>query len=91
MDKQKELQYAKVLQKDKVEGSSMPFRFDIFTHLANIPARITLYELLRFSKSTREALRETLADSEVFIAQISAGTKRKMKGIVSMPPSIPLA
>jgi len=38
--------------------------------LANIPARITLYELLQFSKSTREALREVLADSEIFIAQI---------------------
>ena len=30
-----------------------------------------LYELLRLSKSNKEALREALADSEVFIAQIS--------------------
>jgi len=40
--------------------------------LADIPARITLYELLRLSKSTREALREALADAEAFIARIPA-------------------
>jgi len=37
--------------------------------LANIPARITLYELLRLSKSTREALREALTNAEAFIAR----------------------
>jgi len=47
-----------------------PFRFDVLGQLANIPARITLYELLRLSKSTREALREALTDSEVFLTQI---------------------
>ena len=36
--------------------------------LANISARITLYELLRLSKSTREAL----TDAEVFMTQIPA-------------------
>jgi len=36
--------------------------------LANIPARITLYEFLRLSKSTKEALREALANAEAFIA-----------------------
>jgi len=38
--KQKELRYAKGLQKDKVEGSSMPFRFDVLAQLANIPVKI---------------------------------------------------
>jgi len=38
--------------------------------LANIPARITLYELLKIFKSTREVLREALADSEVFLTHI---------------------
>jgi len=40
--------------------------------LVNISTRITLYELLRLSKSTREALRETLAYAEAFMTQISA-------------------
>jgi len=61
--KQKELRYSKALQKDKAAGQSTPFCFDALGQLANIPTRITLYELLRLSKSTREALREALADS----------------------------
>jgi len=39
---------------------------------ANISTRITLYELLRLSKSTRDALREALADALIFMTQISA-------------------
>ena len=66
--KEKELRYSKALLKNKVEGSSTPYRFDILAQLANILARITLYELLRLSKSTREAL----VDVEVFMAQILA-------------------
>jgi len=38
--------------------------------LANISTKITLYELLRLLRSTREALRETLADAEDFMARI---------------------
>jgi len=72
VEKQKELQYAKALLKDKAEGSSAPYRFDVLDQLANIPARITLYKLLRLSKSTRKVLREALADAEVFMAQIPA-------------------
>ena len=74
--KQKELCYSKALQNDKAEGSST-FRFDILTQLANITAQITLHELLRLSKSTREALREELADSEAYIAQIPAVCKEE--------------
>ena len=33
-------------------------------------ARITLYELLRLSKSTREALQKALANAEVFMTQV---------------------
>ena len=40
--------------------------------LANFPARITLYDLLRISKSIRDAIREALANAEVFVTQISA-------------------
>jgi len=40
--------------------------------LVNIPVRITLYELLRQSRSIREALREALTDVEAFMAQIPA-------------------
>ena len=71
MEKQKEFRYAKALQKGDV-GPSTPFRFDIMAQLANIPARITFYGLLRLSKSTRDALREALADAEIFMTQISA-------------------
>jgi len=35
--------------------------------LANIPARITIHELLHLSKETREALRDALAYSESFL------------------------
>ena len=55
--KQKELHYVKTLQKDGV-GPSTLFHFNVIAQLANIPVRITLYELLRFSMSTRDALRE---------------------------------
>jgi len=72
-EKQKELRYARALPKDKAEGTSAPYHFDVLAQLDNIPARITLYELLKLSKSTREALREALADAEIFMAQISAG------------------
>ena len=85
VEKQKELQYARTLQIDKAEG---PFRFDVLAQLANIPARITLYELLRLSKSTREALREALVDSEVFIAQIPAGHEEEDEGNCPKPPGI---
>ena len=62
IEKKKELRYNKALQNDKVEGLSTPFRFDALAQLANILARITLYELWRLSKSMREALREALTD-----------------------------
>jgi len=68
LENQKELWFTKTLPKDKTEGSSTPYRFDVLAQLANIPARITLYELLRLSKSIREALREALADAEAFMA-----------------------
>ena len=73
MEKQKELRFSKALPKNNAEGSPTPYRFDVLAQLANIPSRITLYELLRLSRSTRDALREALADAEVFMAQILAG------------------
>lgn len=51
------------------EATNTPFQFDVLTQLANIPTRITLYEL-RLSKITRDALREVLADSDAFLVQI---------------------
>jgi len=68
--KQKETQFSRVLLKGIAEGSTTPYRFDFLAQLANIPARITLYELLRLSKSTREALQEALANAEVFMTQV---------------------
>ena len=55
VEKQKELRFSNALPKDNAEGSTTPYHFDILAQLANIPARITIYELLRLSKSTREA------------------------------------
>ena len=49
--------------------NSLPF--DVLAQLDNIPTRITLYELLRLSKSIRDALREVLADAEIFLTQIA--------------------
>jgi len=79
VEKRKELQYSKTLPKDKAEGTSAPYRFDVLAQLANIPARITLYVLLRLSKSIREALREALTDVEVFMTQISAKPQEENK------------
>ena len=91
MEKQKELQYSKALPKDKAEGHSAPYRFDVFAQLANISAMITLYELPRLSKSTREALREALADAEAFMAWIPIESLRKMKKTASTPLNMPPA
>ena len=66
-----------IRDRNNAEESPTPYHFDVLAQLANIPARITLYELLRLSKSTREALREALADAEVFMAQIPAGPQEK--------------
>jgi len=57
-----------------------PIHFDILAQLANIPAWITLYELLKLSKSTKEAFREALVDLEAFIAQIPAMSDEKDNG-----------
>ena len=78
VERQKELLFSKILSKDVTEGSTTPYRFDVLTQLANIPARITFYELLRLSKSTREALREALADAEIFMTQVPVEPRRKM-------------
>ena len=77
VERQKELRFSRVLSKDIAEGSAVPYCFDVLTQLANIPARITLYELLRLSKSTREALQETLANAEVFVTQVPIGPKEE--------------
>jgi len=76
-EKQKELLDVKTLPKDKAEGSSVSYRFDVLAQLANIPARITLYGLLRLSKSIREALREALADAEAFMVSHPASQNMK--------------
>jgi len=77
--KQTELWYSKALLKNKAEGTPAPYHFDVLALLANIPARITLYELLRLSKSTREAMRKALAEAEVFMTQIPAEPQEENK------------
>jgi len=58
VEKQKELHYTKALQKDNMERSTTPFHFEVLAQLANIPTWITLYELLRLSKTTKDRLRD---------------------------------
>ena len=48
----------------------MPFRFDMLSQLTDIPARITIHELFRLSKQTREALRDALANLESFLTHM---------------------
>jgi len=59
-----------VLKKASGPGIDAPFCFDILAQLANILAQITIHELLRLSKETREALRDALADSESFLTHM---------------------
>ena len=75
--KKKELRFSKPLQKNGEEGSPGPFRFNVMAQLANIPARITLHELLRLSKPTRDALREALADAEAFVVHLPSSEEDK--------------
>jgi len=56
-----------MLKKTSGPELDAPFCFDILAQLANIPARITIHELLCLSKETREALRDALANSESFL------------------------
>src|SRR3954464_9097658 len=72
--KPREVRYNRPLNKGKAIEVSQPFLFDIINQLANILARITLYELIKLSKSTREVLREALADAEVFITRLPIGS-----------------
>ena len=76
MKKKKEIGYIKALQKNGM-GPSTLFCFDVLTQFTNILARITLYELLRLFKFTRDALRKALADVEVFVTQILAICEEK--------------
>ena len=69
-EKQKEVWFDRVLKRPSGPGLDVPSCFDILTQLANIPARITIHELLHLSKETREALRDALADSESFLTHI---------------------
>ena len=67
-EKQKGIRFDESLKKNPSRGLNTPFRFDILTQLANIPAHITLHKLLCLSKKKmKEALRDTLADSESFL------------------------
>ena len=53
-------------------GSTLLFALILLAQLANIPARMTLYELLCLSKEIRETLRNVLADSKTFLTQVPA-------------------
>jgi len=63
------------LEKNPSRGLNAPFCFDILVQLVNILTRITLHELLYLSKRTKEALRDALADSELFLTQVPTPIK----------------
>ena len=71
-DKQKEVRFNKALKKNRSQGLNTPFHFNKLAQLANIPARITLHELLQLSKKMKEALKDALADSGFFLTQVSS-------------------
>jgi len=50
-----------------------------------------MYELFRLFKSTWEALREALADSEVFLIQIPTIVEEEDDGHYHQPPDVPYA
>jgi len=88
MEKQKEFRYAKTLPKDKAKGSLTPYRFDILAQLANIPARIMLYEILRLSKSIKKALKEALADAEWILAKLEEEDEKNCLHVSQYVPCI---
>ena len=57
--------------------------------LADIPARITLYELLRLSKSIRDGLREALADVEAFMARIPVEPEKDEENCLHVSQHVP--
>src|SRR3954467_13625003 len=68
--KQKHLRFSNPLLPSEVGQPTTVSRFDILKQLAQIAARITLLELLKLSKATREALREALANADTFATHI---------------------
>jgi len=73
-EKPKEVRFDKTLKKDPSKGLNAPFRFDILTHLpiSQLVSLCTSYFASR--KKTREALRDTLVDSEFFLTQVPIPT-----------------
>lgn len=57
---------------DNAGSSQQPLCFDVMAQLANIPTRITLYELFRLCAYTRKALREDLGNAEFFVVHVEA-------------------
>jgi len=55
------------LKRPSGPGLDAPFLFDILAQLANIPARITIHDLLCLLKEIRDALRDALANLESFL------------------------
>lgn len=70
-NKPKDLRFNTALKKSSSPGLNTAFQFDVMAQLANIPARITLHELFRLSRETREALKEALTQLESFLTQLT--------------------
>ncbi|MFG1569928.1 hypothetical protein ACDT16_13665 [Staphylococcus aureus] len=68
--KLKEVRFDKPLRKDAAVGAIKPYNFDILAQLANTPARLSLFELLRLSKEMRNVLSEALQNADSFLSQV---------------------
>lgn len=75
--KHKKIRLDTFLRKWAAKDLLTPFKFVIMEQLANIPSCITMHELLRLSKETRDALCEILADSETFLTQVPLPTNEE--------------
>lgn len=58
--------------------TAKPTHFDIVKQSDQILVRVSLHGLLKLSLTTREALREVLADAEIFITQLAEPSQQEV-------------
>jgi len=51
-------------------GLDEPFDYDLSAQLANVPAIITMYDLLRLSPDIRQAFVKALSEADKYVHQI---------------------
>lgn len=51
-------------------GLDEPFDYDLLAQLANVPAIITMYDLLRLSPDIRQAVVKALSEAELYVPHV---------------------